>query len=65
MILLRDLRRNDVKGSIVYYRQCLKDGTWSADQAEALFGLHDDPDKLIDAIALVPPPGQILHEIVS
>jgi hypothetical protein len=48
-----DIEPNNIEQALVYYRQCVDDGTWSADKAQALCHKQDDPDPLIRAIAEV------------
>ena len=48
---LSDLRYNDTAQAMVYFRQCVQDGTWSSERAHTLLHMQDDPDELIAAIS--------------
>lgn len=50
MIKFNEIKPNDVAQAIAYYRQCMANETWSAEKAESLLMLQDNPDVLIDAI---------------
>lgn len=52
-LLIADLEPNDVPSAILYFKQCLSEGTWTKERAHSVLMLQDDPDELIVAINAV------------
>lgn len=48
-----DLDRNDVQGALQVYQTEMAAGTWSADKAEAMLQLQDDPTELLRRLAKI------------
>jgi hypothetical protein len=47
MIHIDDVKADDVPAALDFFRQCVKDGTWSSDLAEVLLNRQSDPRTLL------------------